>query len=77
MRIAFYSRDVPPCRQCFGDLAAAFHQNRVHNVKRTMLDAALTQPLENRSLCGLALVPQRLIDVAAFFSFCLQGGGLA
>ena len=36
--IAFHSRHILTGRQRFGDLAAALHQNRVHNVEGTMLD---------------------------------------
>ena len=43
--------------QCFSYFAAAFHQDRVHNVKGVMLDAAFTQPLKDRPLCYLALIP--------------------
>ena len=57
VRIAFDSRHVLPASQRFGDFAAAFHQDRVHNVKRAMLDAAFTQPLKDRPLCCLALIP--------------------
>ena len=57
VRIAFDSRDIRTRRQRFGDLAAALHQNRVHNVKGAMLDAAFTQPLKDRPLCCLALIP--------------------
>ena len=48
VRIAFDSRDIRTCRQRFGDLAAALHQDRVHNVKGLMLDVAFTQPLKDR-----------------------------
>src|SRR6266481_9731613 len=34
-----------------------------------MLDSAFAQPLQNRPLCRLALVPQRIVYVTAFFSF--------
>ena len=56
--IAFYSGDVREFffqQQRSGDLAAALHQDRVHNVKGAMLDAALsaTEPLKDRPLCCL------------------------
>ena len=38
-----------------------------------MLDRAVAQPSQNGSLSFLALFAQRLIDVAALFSFCNQG----
>ena len=57
VRIAFDSRHVLPASQCFGYFATAFHQNRVHNVKGAMLDPAFTQPLQDRPLRCLALVP--------------------
>ena len=37
----------PDGSQRFGYLAAAFHKDRVHDVKRAMLDAALAQPLQD------------------------------
>ena len=37
-----------------------------------MLDAALPQPLQNRSLRCLGLVPQRIVHVTAFLGFCAQ-----
>ena len=37
-----------------------------------MLDAALAQPLQNRSLRRLALIPQRIVHVTAFLGFCAQ-----
>ena len=37
-----------------------------------MLDAAFTQPLQDRPLRCLALIPQRLVDVAALFILCRQ-----
>jgi hypothetical protein len=37
-----------------------------------MLDAAFAQPLKNRSLRRLALVPQRIVHVTTLFSFCAQ-----
>ena len=57
LRIAFDSGHIGTRCQCFGDLATAFDQNRVHNVKGAMLDAAFTQPLKDRPLCCLALIP--------------------
>src|SRR4029453_7691202 len=50
VRIAFHSLHVRSSRQRFRDLATPFHQNRIHNVERTMLDSALTQPLEDGPL---------------------------
>ena len=44
LRIAFHSGHIGPRSQFFGDLATALDQNRVHNVKGAMLDAAFTQP---------------------------------
>ena len=38
-----------------------------------MLDAAFAQPLQDRPLRGLRLVPQRVIDEAALFSLSAQG----
>ena len=55
--IAFYSRHIRTSRQRLGNLAAAFYQNRIHDMKRSMLDAALAQPLQNRALRRLAFVP--------------------
>ena len=55
--IAFYSRHIRTSRQRLGNLAAAFYQNRIHDMKRSMLDAALAQPLQNRTLRRLAFVP--------------------
>ena len=57
LRIAFYSRDVRTASQGLGDLAGALHQDRIHDVERTMLDAMFAQPSEHSSLCCLALVP--------------------
>src|SRR6266542_477067 len=37
-----------------------------------MLDAALPQPLQNRPLRCLGLVPQRIVHVAAFLGFYAQ-----
>src|SRR5437870_8640266 len=37
-----------------------------------MLDSAFAQPLQNRALRRLALVPQRIVHVTAFFSFRAQ-----
>ena len=67
VRIAFDSRHVLPASQRFSYFTAAFHQDRVNNVKGAMLDPAFTQPLQDRSLCCLALVPKRIINVATFF----------
>ena len=50
VRIAFDSRDIRTCRQRFGDLVAALYQNRVHNVKGAMLNAALTLTIEGSAL---------------------------
>src|SRR6267143_2485198 len=58
LRIAFYPRNVRTASQGLGDLAGALHQDRIHDVERTMLDAMFAQPSEDRSLCCLALVPQ-------------------
>jgi hypothetical protein len=72
VRIAFHSLHVRSSRQRFRDLATPFHQNRIHNVERTMLDAALTQPLEDGPLCCPALIPQCIVHEAAFFTLGLQ-----
>ena len=37
-----------------------------------MLDIALTQPSDNRSLRCLGLVPQRIVHVTALLGFCVQ-----
>ncbi len=55
--IAFYSCYIGMRRQRFGYLAATFDQDRVDNVKGTMLNTALTQPSQDRCLCRLAFVP--------------------
>src|SRR5207248_1681214 len=71
-RIAFHTRDIWTRCERLGNLAAAFHQNRVHDVERAMLDAALPQPLQNRSLRCLGLVPQRIVHVAALLGLSRQ-----
>ena len=35
-----------------------------------MLNAAFAQPLQDRPLRGLGLVPERVMDEAALLSFC-------
>jgi hypothetical protein len=72
VRIAFYSRHIRTGRQRLGDLAAAFYQNRIHNVKGPMLDSPFAQPLQNRRLSCPALVPQRVVHVAALFRLSCQ-----
>jgi len=37
-----------------------------------MLNTAFTQPLQDRSLCRLALVSQRVVHVPALFILCRQ-----
>jgi hypothetical protein len=37
-----------------------------------MLDAALAQPLQNRSLRRLAFIPQHIVYVTALLGFCAQ-----
>ena len=73
MRIAFDSRHVLAASQRFGYLAAAFHQDRIHDVKRTMLDAALDATIAGSAPCVVwLLLPQRVVYVAALFSLCRQ-----
>ena len=69
-RIAFDSHYVLPASQRFSYFTAAFHQERVNNVKRAMLNAALTQPFQDRALCCLTLVAKRFVNVATFLSLC-------
>ena len=57
VRIALDSRHILPASQRVRYFAAPFHQNRVHNVKGAMLDAAFPQPFKKRALCCLALTP--------------------
>ena len=37
-----------------------------------MLDLAFTQPLQNRPLSGLTLVPERIVHIATLFVLCRQ-----
>ena len=55
-RIAFDTRYFPPGGQCLGHLPTALHQHRIHNVEGPMLDATLTQPLQDWALRGVGLV---------------------
>jgi hypothetical protein len=75
MRIACDSRHVRASRQCVSDLSSAFDQDGVNDVKRLMLDAAFTQPLQDWPLCAQGLFQQGLIDEAALFSFSWQISG--
>src|SRR5215468_680554 len=59
-----------PASQRFSYFTAAFHQERVNNVKRAMLNAASTQPFQDRALCCLTLVAKRFVNVATFLSLC-------
>src|SRR5215467_6770577 len=40
-----------------------------------MLESAFTQPLQNRALGGLTLIPQRIVHIAALFALCRQSRG--
>ena len=74
VRIAFYPRHVRPGRQRFGDLPGSLHQNRINDIEGLMLDAAIAQPLQDRTLCCLGLVQQSLIYESALFSLGRQIG---
>ena len=50
VRIALYPRHVGAGCEGLCDLAGAFHQDRVNDVERTMLEPAFTQPSQNRAL---------------------------
>ncbi len=77
VRIAFYLRHVGPAGQRFRDFAAAFHQNRVHDIEGAIFKPVFAQPLPDRSLRGLALVQQRVVNVPPLLSLRVQGRGLA
>jgi hypothetical protein len=56
MRIACDAGHVRAGRQYFGELAIAFHQNRVHDIKRLMLDVAVAQPSQEWLLSALGFL---------------------
>ena len=70
VRIPPYSRHVVAGGEGLCDLTGAFHQNCINDVEGAMLEATFTQPSQDRSLCRLTLIPQGIINVAAFFSLC-------
>ena len=74
--IAFDSCHVSPRCQCLCNLSGSFHQDCVDDVEGAVLEPAVAQPFQNWSLCGLALVQQCVVNVAAFFSLTLQGSCL-
>ena len=57
LRITLDSGYILPASQRVSYFAAAFHQDRVHNVKGVMLNTAFLQPLKDRPLGCLALTP--------------------
>ena len=67
VRIACDARHVGASRQRLGKLAVSFHQNRINNIERLILDVSFAQPLKDRPLCALGLVQQGLINEAALF----------
>src|SRR5262245_39477421 len=68
--ISFYSRHVGAGSQCLSDLATAFYQNCVNDVEGAMLQPVFTQPMQNRALRCVTLMPQGIINVAVLFSLC-------
>ena len=76
-RVALDAGHVRPSGQRLRNLPAGLHKNCVNDIEGTMLDAAFTQPLQDRPLRGLAFVQQGVIHVASLLSLRLQGGGLA
>src|SRR5438552_10512443 len=57
--------------QSVGNLASAFHQNGVNDIKGAMLDVAVAQPLQDRFLGAVRLLQQGLINESALL--CLGG----
>jgi hypothetical protein len=72
LRVALDARHIRPRCQGLGDLEAAFYQNAIDDVERTMFETAFTEPLKNWPLRCLALVPQRIVHVTALFILCRQ-----
>ena len=56
-RVAFYPRHIRPAANASAICRVAFHQNCINNVEGLMLNAAFAQPLQDRPLRGLRLVP--------------------
>ena len=73
LQIALYSSHVGAGCERLRDFAGAFHQNRINDVERTMLEPMFTQPTQNRAL-RLTLIPQGIVNVAALFSLCPHRG---
>jgi hypothetical protein len=66
-RVTCHMRHVRTGSQHFSELAVSFHQNRVNDIERLMLDVAVLQQLQDRPLCGLRFVQQGLINETALF----------
>ena len=76
-RITCNPRHIRASSQRVGNLTSAFHKDRINDIKRLMLDFAVTQPLQDRLLRTLGLLQQGLINEAALFRFSLQIGSRA
>jgi hypothetical protein len=65
-------RHVRTGSQHFSELAVSFHQNRVNDIERLMLDVAVAQQLQDRLLRGLRFLQQDLIHEPALFGLSWQ-----
>jgi hypothetical protein len=71
-RVACHVRHVRTGSQHFSESAVSFHQNRVNDIERLILNLSFAQPLKDWPLCALGLFQQGLINEAAFFGFSWQ-----
>ena len=69
--ITLDARYLRSSSQSVGNLASAFHQNGVNDIKGAMLDVAVAQPLQDRFLGAVRLLQQGLINESALL--CLGG----
>jgi len=76
-RVACHMRHVRTGSQHFSELAVSFHQNRVNDIERLMLDVAIAQQLQDRLLRALRFLQQGLIHEAPLFGFGWQMSGRA
>jgi hypothetical protein len=71
-RISLDSRHLRAGGQRVGQLAIAFHQNRVNDIERLMLDVTIAQPLQDWFLSALGFLQKGLIHETALFALGRQ-----
>ena len=76
-RITFNPGDVRPRGELIDDFTAAFHQDCVNDVERTVLDGAVAQELQNSVLRCLRLGLQSLEYESTLFSLAREIRGRA